>query len=263
MSNSIPLEFLPSAGFANRLRALVSAMCAAEDIQAPLKVLWPHEPYIHTSQFRALFDTESLPSWMKVDEAVLAPHTGWKDIKEVLTQEDWDFWLDRMGSKRPIRIKSHGHFYKSDQERWLGHLRSLKPNVVLAAKRDILFHSLPSSMTIVGVHIRRGDNKKSMEESPSELFWEMMRSYNESVLFYLATDSAEERATAMKLFPRRILVGSTILDRNDPFSGSNAMIDFICLSSCSEILGSYYSSFSEMAAMYGGVKLRVVKRSAL
>jgi hypothetical protein len=257
----VPLEFLPSAGFANRLRALVSAMCVAEDIQSPLQVLWSHEPYVHTSQFRTLFDTESLPSWLKVNEAVLAPHTGWKEIKEILTQDDWNFWLDRMGSKRPIRIKSHAHFYNSDPQRWLGHLRSLKPNVVLAAKRDILFHSLSDSIKIVGVHIRRGDNKKSIKESPSELFWETMRSYDPSVLFYLATDSVEERAKAMELFPKRILVGASILDRNDPLSGSSLMMDFICLSSCSEILGSYYSSFSEMAAMYGGIELRIVKKA--
>ena len=260
--SSIPLEFMPCAGFANRLRSLVSAMCAAEDIQSPLHVLWKIEPHIHVSQFRTLFDVESLPSWLKVEEGVTPAHSGWNTAKEIFTQEDWNFWLDRVGSKRPIRIKSHQQFYKSDQKRWLAHLRSLKPNVVIETKKNILFHSLGDSIKIVGVHIRRGDNKKSAEESPSELFWEMMRSYDESVLFYLATDSVEERATAMKLFPRRILVASTILGRNDQSGATNAMIDFVCLSSCSEILGSYYSSFSEMAAMYGSIELRVIKRSS-
>lgn len=257
-----PLEFIPCAGFANRLRALVSAMCAAEDIGAPLHALWTHEPSIHIAQFRMLFDTESLPSWMKVEEAILAPHTGWKDIREILTQDEWKFWLDRMGPKRPIRIKSHAHFYKSDQDRWLAHLRSLKPNPVIETKKNIIFHSFPESTKIVGVHIRRGDNKKSIDESPSELFWEAMKSYDKSVMFYLATDSMEERNEATRRFPNRIIVGSTtILGRNDPYGCREAMMDFVCLSSCSEILGSYYSSFNEMAAMYGGVPLQIIKRS--
>ena len=254
------LEFIPCAGFANRLRALVSAMCAAEDIKAHLHVLWTIEPYIHVSQFRTLFNTESLPSWVKVEEAIVAPHTGWKDIREILTHDEWDFWLNRMGSKRPIRIKSHAHFYRSDQDRWLRHLRSLKPNAVIETKKNIILHSIPDSKTIVGVHIRRGDHKKSIEESPSELFWEIMRSYDESVMFYLATDSIEERNEATRQFPNRIMVGSAILERNDQHGAMNAMIDFVCLSSCSEIIGSYYSSFSEMAAMYGGVPLRIVKK---
>jgi len=115
---------------------------------------------------------------------------------------------------------------------------------------------------IVGVHIRRGDNNASIKESPSELFWEAMTAYPEATMFYVATDSMEEREEAVRRFPGRILTGSaTILSRNDPFGCREAMLDFYCLSRCSEILGSYYSSFSEMAAAYGGVPLRVMKIS--
>jgi hypothetical protein len=113
---------------------------------------------------------------------------------------------------------------------------------------------------IVGVHIRRGDNRTSIQESPSELFWEAMAAYDPSVIFYLATDSMREREEAERRFPGRILTGSgTILSRNDPFGCREGMLDFYCLSRCSEILGSYYSSFSEMAAAYGGAPLRVIK----
>jgi hypothetical protein len=138
----------------------------------------------------------------------------------------------------------------------------LKPTDFIQSVADDVFSCVPEGSTVVGAHIRRGDNKKSIEESPSELFWEVMEAYDQSVLFYLATDSEEERLQALERFPNRILKGSdTILSRNDPFGCREGMLDFYCLSRCSEILGSYYSSFSEMAAMYGGVELRIMKTS--
>ena len=266
-----PLEIQVCAGFANRLRALVSAMCVAEDIiplnddgsrPPSLVVSWPSEFNIHTAPFEFLFSKQSLPSWIRIEDGRLQPHSGWDTVKSVLSQEDWDFLWLRAGQSRPIRIRSHGQFHRSDPERWLAHLRSLKPTDFIQSVADDVFSCVPEGSTVVGAHIRRGDNKKSIEESPSELFWEVMEAYDQSVLFYLATDSEEERLQALERFPNRILKGSdTILSRNDPFGCREGMLDFYCLSRCSEILGSYYSSFSEMAAMYGGVELRIMKTS--
>jgi hypothetical protein len=187
-------------------------------------------------------------------------HTGWDTTKQVLSEDDWNFVYERAGPSRPIRIKSHGQFYRSDQDRFLAYLRALRPAEYIQCISDDIFLNL--SKTVVGVHIRRGDNRASIKESPSELFWETMTAYDQSVVFYLATDSMTEREEAELQFPGRILTGSgTILSRNDPFGCREGMLDFYCLSRCSEILGSYYSSFSEMAAAYGGVPLRVIRSS--
>jgi hypothetical protein len=39
---------------------------------------------------------------------------------------------------------------------------------------------------------------------------------------------------------------------------NDAVTDFIALSRCKKILGSYASSFSELAALYGDVPLEVI-----
>jgi len=267
-----PLEIQVCAGFANRLRAFVSAMCAAEDIiplnadgsrPRSLVVSWPSEFNIHTAPFEFLFSKQSLPSWVHIEDGRLQAHTGWENPTQVLSPDEWKFVLARAGQWRPIRIKSYGHFHKSDPERWLGHLRALKPTDFIQSVADDVFSCVPDRSTVVGVHIRRGDNKKSIEESPSELFWSAMAAYDPSVLFYIATDSEEERFQTIERFPNRILKGSdTILCRNDPFGCREAVLDFYCLSRCTEIVGSCYSSFSEMAAMYGGVELRIMRSSS-
>jgi hypothetical protein len=268
-----PLEIRVCAGFANRLRALVSAMCAAEDIvplnpdgsrPVSLIVSWVPEMNIHTAPFDFLFDSSSLPRWVRIEDGRVPAHSGWNSTTLVLSQDDWNSLLERVRGKRPLRIKSYAHFYKASPERWLKHLRMLKPSEMIQVMIDDVISSvLPGTSAIVGVHIRRGDNKKSIEESPSELFWSAMAKYEPSVCFYLATDSNEERFEACRRFPNRILMGSeTILSRNDPFGCREAVVDFFCLSRCSEILGSYYSSFSEMSALYGDVPLTVMKASA-
>lgn len=264
-----PLELRVCAGFANRLRALVSGICVAEDIiplnpdgtrPPSLIVSWTPEIAVHTAPFEFLFDPSSLPSWVRVEDGRMQSHTGWDTTKQVLSEDDWNFVYERAGPSRPIRIKSHGQFYRSDQDRFLAYLRALRPAEYIQCISDDIFLNL--SKTVVGVHIRRGDNRASIKESPSELFWETMTAYDQSVVFYLATDSMTEREEAELQFPGRILTGSgTILSRNDPFGCREGMLDFYCLSRCSEILGSYYSSFSEMAAAYGGVPLRVIRSS--
>jgi len=90
-----------------------------------------------------------------------------------------------------------------------------------------------------------------------------MALYPTTTVFYLATDSIAEREEAIRKFPGRIIIGSpTILGRDDPFGCREAFVDLICLSNCSEIIGSSYSSFSEVAASMGGVMLWTVLKTA-
>jgi hypothetical protein len=263
-----PLELRVCAGFANRLRALVSGMCVAEDIiplnddgsrPPSLIVSWTPDAGIHTAPFEFLFDVTSLPPWVYIEDGRVQSHSAWATAKSVQSDEEWEFVYQRAGQKRPIRINSHGQFYRADQERFLRHLRSLRPAEFIQSMFEKMFANMEAP---VGVHIRRGDNMVSIKESPSDLFWEAMAAYPPSTMFYFATDSMEEREEATRRFPGRIITGSpTILSRNDAFGCREGMLDFYCLSRCSEILGSYYSSFSEMAAAYGGAPLRVIRNS--
>lgn len=115
----------------------------------------------------------------------------------------------------------------------------------------------------VGVHIRRTDSANSIKFSPTSLFIEKMQEEidtNPDTQFYLATDDKEEESILKKHFGEKIIIyEKRSLDRNNPEGIIDAMVDLINLSHCHHLLGSYYSSFSEIAADWGKIERIVVK----
>lgn len=51
------------------------------------------------------------------------------------------------------------------------------------------------------------------------------------------------------------------MDRNTEVAIVDAMIDLTNLASCKKIYGSYYSSFSDVAAIWGNIEKEVLKLS--
>ena len=228
---------------ANRLRALVSAMCLAEDLSLNLQIIWSVNDPACMAKFETLFDTMRLPNWMTV---AISPAP--ENSTEVLSPEDLELWL----SKPPKPIRSYGHFYQKDAQRWLKYLRSLKPHPSI--------HIPLVTPMMVGIHIRRGDHMKSKRFSPLQAFIQVMQEQPKFINFVVATDSMTEREALQVLFGERVTFPSTSLSRMTQSGMNSAVSDFIALSLCSKIYGSYASSFSELAAMYGGVPLQVIKK---
>ena len=116
------------------------------------------------------------------------------------------------------------------------------------------------SDTFVGVHIRRGDNETSKQISTTELFLSAIAKQieNGSNCFYLSSDSTKEVELLKKEFGELIVHFPVGLKRNKPNDIQDALVGIMLLSKASLILGSYFSSFSEVAAAYGGVPLLTV-----
>ena len=256
---SVPEHFIdltPSAGFGNRLRALISGICAAEDCNRILHVLWRQEVGVYRGELTIVFTEQSFPSFVRIES--IAPDSP-EDPNQTLcnSPDDWSALLQTINSSiLPVSIKSYGQFYQSDPVRWTRHLQSLQPNPIFKAFIDNLFSSRP----VVGVHIRRTDHIISIQNSPTSAFVAAMRAYPRTTLFFVASDDDSERKTMQAIFPGRILVAASIIDRFTVNGGVNSFLDFLGLSMCSEILGSASSSFSEMAAAYGGIPLKVVSK---
>jgi hypothetical protein len=233
------------AGMANRLRAFVSAMCLAEDLAVNLQIVWSANDPACMARFETLFDETKLPSWLTVIMASV-PVTS----TEVLSPEDLDVWL----SNPPTPIHSYGHFYQKDPQRWLKHLRSIKPHPSIRIP--------PVPPMTVGVHIRRGDHMKAKIYSPIKAFIQVMQQEHKSTQFIIATDSMAEREAVQVLFGERVTFPSISLSRMTQHGMNSAVADFMALSLCCKVYGSYASSFSELAAMYGGVPLHVIKNES-
>lgn len=227
------MELQVCAGLANRLRATVSGICAAEAIGVPVKISWPREA-VFGATFADLFE---LPvAGASFDDVFL------QGAKMCLSEADWD-------GRTGLRLKSYGCFYRKDPQRWLECLRSLKPRAEFVPQ-------LPPNT--VGVHMRRTDNARSIKDSPTEAFFRAMDAYPAATTFFLATDSPAERAAILARYPGRVITIPTECYHRDLLKGiQEAFREFLGLASCAEILGSAGSSFSEMAAAYGGRPLFV------
>jgi hypothetical protein len=244
---TITIEVL--AGMGNRIRAMISAICLAEDLGETLHIIWAANDPACMIRFQDLFSA-GIPSWVQVD---MGPLEG--QSIQINTEEECQSWIK---SSPRISIKSHNAFYEKNSSRWLKHLWALKPHAQIGT---VLGKSFPSNSNIVGVHIRRGDHKKAREHSPLEAFIDAMNKEPESAKFIVATDNASVKRELQTVYGDRVWFPANSLSRMTRAGMQDALLDFMALSKCSKILGSYDSSFSEMAALFGNVPLVVIKTS--
>ncbi len=242
----ITIEVL--AGMGNRIRALVSAICLAEDLGETLHIIWTANDPACMIRFDDLFEKSTLPRWVQID---MGPLEG-KSV-EIQTEDEFQSWLSSSSPRLPIR--SHQPFYKYESERWIKILRSLKPNSNLQLTHPFL------NEACVGVHIRRGDHQKAKKFSPLDLFIEKMKEETQTTKFIIATDSVSVKRELEAVFGERLWFPAQSLSRMTRLGMQSALLDFLALSKCAKILGSYDSSFSKVASLYGNVPFFVIKTS--
>lgn len=115
----------------------------------------------------------------------------------------------------------------------------------------------------IGIHIRRTDNIDSILNSPTELFKFYMDKElenNPDVNFFLSTDDLIVENELKFHYPHKILTREKELSRNKEKGITDAAIDLFCLAKTVKIYGSYWSSFSDIAARIGKIQLVVIKK---
>jgi hypothetical protein len=221
------------AGFGNRLRALVSGICLAEDLKKKLVILWKPNSTCKIS-FPECFDVKSLPySYNQTMQT--------ENFANIKTYD-----IENYKENTTITIESYYPFYKAYTSRWYEHLRSIRFNKS--------FNDDPLKENVIGIHIRRTDHLDSIKHYPNQYFIEKIKSELEkdsTVQFYLATDCEETKEIILKNFKDRIITNKFLLNRNSKNGMIHALTDFLKLSQCSKVIGSTYSSYSTMAAAYG------------
>lgn len=265
MSLLITVE--PFGGLGNRMRALASSIALARALDRPLRLVWFVNADLGCS-FRSLFEVP-----LGVTE--IEEH-NWKrpggrlyyEFKHRLRRlraryygEDEVFALIMSGHDFPARAPARPMIFRTCRAFWETErpFDCFVPVAELAAaiarqRRD---HQ-------VGVHIRRTDNVDSIKNSPTSAFIELMevelRADPEAV-FFLATDAPEEEALLRERFPGRIHVHEkTTLRRGDERAVRDALVDLYALAGCRKIIGSYWSSFTDVASRIRGAECVVVKR---
>ena len=233
------------------IRDSISGICWARHVGRDLVVCWPSFKPECIAGFYDLFAEGSLPPNIQVIDNSLSQRAT------CLSPGDAVRLIQNAPKDIPVSIISHGCFWNFDKEVWLTHLRNLQPS---KGVQEIL-----SSWNLKGlrdietaIHIRRTDNERAIQMSPFTMFIERIQQRSPERYAVFTDDAAV--AEMLKLqFGERILTFESFRNRVSKNGMIEATAVFFSLAARKRILGSAYSSFSEIARDYGNNVLEILQ----
>lgn len=268
----------PHSGLANRIRVMVSGVGLARELNTSLRIVWEKDAGLNC-EYEDLFKHNDSIHISKVDlrtrvvQLFMGKPTLLKLVGKMLgigfVMFDRDMhrfvWKYDTSFIDPNIIREHtGDIYLNLCNEFYFKRENLQyflPNEDLQAEIDSIIRKFKQNT--VGLHIRRTDHQHAINESPLELFIEKMTQEIEqdaAVNFYLATDDPEVKKRLIEKFGDRVLFSSIELTRSNLNGMRGALIDLYALAGTQKIYGSYFSSYSDIAARIGDIPLLVVKQ---
>jgi hypothetical protein len=286
-SASSLIHWTRNVGLANRLRALAGYYVLANTLNLDLYICWEADPACQ-AQFEELFDLEA--SGLNQEQLVDPREKDRMADKETVVVKDEIDWYDKIWEQHQNEVGAWSTF----REGAVQFLRSLRP---VSAIRDRIesFTERHPLCEVPGIHIRWTDNLgvyDHFEENAANFerndvsklggFVKFIEDYEDSDRLFFATDNRRVHDAMHLLFedrliepdrnyipnrsiPRRMvmklvsLTGLRIGNRRST-SLDEAVVDMWLLSRCRFIVGTYYSSFSEVSAIIGGIDYYDVRR---
>lgn len=257
------------------MRAMNSAVALARDLNTRIKIVWVKDNGLNAN-FSDLFNIPSFND-IEIYEPTFGfynlPYTmryGWymnmiKNVLRIKFDKVFIFNKLKMEKIKPDSIKKYNKIF----------ITSYSSDFYDCEFDSDLFIPVPKLMYEInelssrcgnqtyGIHIRKQDNKESSHYSPTELFEkkiDVIIKEDNDARFYLATDSIKDKDFLVQKYGERIITNYFDTSRSSPAGIGNAVIDMFVLSRTKKIIGSYWSSFSEVAAMLGKVELEQVKK---
>ena len=260
------------SGLGNRIKAIISCLRLSPDA----KVVWPKVPGVFCCEFSDLFTNNM--------EADYSPYSrrydSWRMIVldtdpipdgfSIVTKD-----VDRIGRKfshtdprgRNIDLE-YQRIPKSVLKDCVEKLNTLKINeTVLKWVKE--YEDVFDDKTI-SVHIRSWEDQDPDEESELRQkhffnlnnFIDEMMSYDEDTKFFVCSDSLNVIGKLKKLFGDRIITYKRHSDlktsRSTRVGAQDDLAEMLLLSKNKIIVGSYISTFTEMAWYFGGAKAKVI-----
>lgn len=245
----------PLGGLCNRMRTIAGAVDLANRLNRQVVVIWTSDPTLN-APYKLIFDTAPF----KIIECKLPSckyrfyYHYYKDVLGYHIIDDT--WIiancrgnssDWINDLKDIYIYSCQNITLSDDFTMF----SLSPVLRQRINADICDNNT------IGIHIRRTDNLNSIKYSPTSSFIKKIEEElqeNSKAKFYLATDDKNEELELVERFGNHIITyKKEALDRNNSKAIQDAAIDLYHLAQCKKIYASYFSSFSDVAALWGGV----------
>lgn len=267
------MDIIPYAGLCNRMRVMASAYACARELGYPARVLWCGRNKDCKVRYNSLFQNAGLPDLTVVETKALYSDTSslrhlylpsfLRRLRYAKVYENYNF---RNPGNRPslqeqiARDKPEKRFavYSMHQ---CGPNYPLKQMFRPVPEIEEQVHALvpDNAGPVIGVHIRRTDHVEAIRHTSVSRYEEVMAAEIQArpdVRFYLATDDADIKQRLLDRFGKeRIITAQTPLRRDSQEGMHGAVIDLFALSRTEKLIGSYYSSYSEIAAELGGIEL--------
>lgn len=268
------IRVIPTGGLGNRMRAIASGVAIAQHYDIPIEVYWNIRDGLH-AEFTELFKPVVLDnvairtnrSWLcniefRKEYLVRYPLL-WLNNKKVIFNHD----IYREGDKNIFQII--GDKVTGDIMLVSGCAMCRDYDMKsLFIPSDEIQHAIDKTVSkfsddTIGVHIRRTDNKESIECSPLDAFYRMMDNEiekNSNVRFYLATDDNSTKSDMQNKYSDRLITQFDKTERNSLAGMKFAVNDLYCLSKTKKIIGSVYSSYSSIASELGQIPIEYAKK---
>lgn len=269
------LRIVPIGGLANRMRAIVSGLALRGQLGIrDCEIIWPVNADLYC-EFEGIL--EPIPG------VTIRNVSAYKDLfiydvprkknlfvpkllsafnSEVILSDN-DFLgggtldnparIEKVMTATDVTIRSGLSFYEFDEDFYREIIRPTPDLYEMACDR------IPAERRCIGLHVRRSDNTQSIKFSPLSLFTERIESEfknNADVCFYLATDDNGIKTQLISRYGSdKIICSPKRAVRNTKEGILEAMTELLTLSMCERIYGSYWSSYSEAAALLGKTEL--------
>lgn len=250
----------PIGGLCNRMRAINSARMLAEKRREKLTVIWfvnselgcPFEKIFQpTDQFRVIniYSKWNLKKlFYQLSSMAFGIFIGNEDIRSHRQEGALDdAFISSLGPL--VYLATEEHFFPCHDYSAFVPAPEVSERIE-AKKQELGEHS-------VGVHIRRTDNRPAIDKSSTDNFILSMKkelASDPEAMFYLATDDLSEEEKLREIFPGKIISNrERDLSRDSVAGIQDAMLDLYCLASTRKIIGSYFSSFTDIAADMRGI----------
>ncbi|WP_157259985.1 hypothetical protein [Chamaesiphon minutus] len=283
-SKSSIIYVKPIGGLCNRLRVIDSALTLARQNHSYLHVIWHLNAELNC-RFEDLFELptsiDKIEQPQTSDLLNRAVEKLYRTkiggliqnfyLKDVFKSFDLVLTYDRMDRYHNLHYRDCNfpeltaakRAYITTPHSFYPAARPFRDFVPVKRLQQIIDEYSQNFDRVVGVHIRRTDNRQSSAASSTAGFIELMQAEiqkDDRTKFFVATDSELEEHNLKLMFPDRIVTyPKQSLDRNNPKAIQDAVIDLYCLSKCRKLIGSYYSSFTALAYQIHNIDYTIVK----
>lgn len=232
----MPLTLQVNGNIEQRIEALVSGLCWAEELETSLEVYWWFLLPSVNVPFFSLFHSECLPSWATVRPGYIEHSTS------ITCEEDF------VQKGYPTSIKSHRRFYETNPEKWLTYLRLLRPSIPLH-QRIVMTPTKES----IGIY------SHGLKESPiSKILTQLWTQHRDCRYFLVSTDCNDTKKFLEMMFKDHVFFTNT---HTHPYSERytvDRLVDLFVLSQCDLILDCTGTSLPSLAGCLTGKPVHVL-----